>query len=575
MSDNSYNSAWDESVDVLIIGSGNGAMTAAICCHEMGQQNVLTIEKSKQFGGTSSISGGGVWIPTNRYALEAGAQDSLEEARDYLRSVIPVDEVSDELLDTYLENGPRVVDFLHNNTEHVRYESLEHYPDYFSDNPGAKPGHRSMEPAKINISRLGDEWQQLRLSHHMMWMFDNIAFNQTEANILVSRLKGWGTLTMKLIGKYLIDIPWRLKSKKSREIAMGCAGIARLRLAMKDRDLPLWLNTEMKELVQDDSGRICGVVAERDGKTIRIQASKAVVLACGGFEHNQAMREKYLPAPTNSEWSSGHKGNTGDGIDAGIAAGAATAMMDGAWWCTTISVPGEERPRLSIMEKSLPGLIQVNMSGERIANESQNYMTFLLELFDKHTEHHSNVPSYQIFDWNFRNKYVVGPILGKMTSEKKIPEEYFANDFLYKADTIEELAEKTGIDVDGLKESVRKMNEYSKTGKDLDLQRGDAHYDRYYGDPEVKPNPCLGPIDTAPFYAMKVDPGDFGTHGGLEINQHAQVLREDNSVIEGLYATGNVARAILPPYPGPGSTLGPAMTFAYQAAKNICGYQDH
>jgi len=571
---NKANNNWDESVDVVVVGSGNGAMTAAICCHEMGKKDVLTIEKSKQFGGTSAISGGGVWIPTNRYAMQAGAQDSLEDARAYLRSVIPEQEVSDSLLDTYLENGPKVVDFLHNKTDHVRYESLEHYPDYYSDNPGARPGHRSMEPAKINISQLGSEWKQLRLSHHMMWMFGKIAFNQVEANILVSRLKGWGGLTMKLMAKHFLDIPWRFKSKHSREIAMGCAGVARLRLSMIDRDLPLWLNTEMKELIADDSGRICGVVAERDGKRLRIEARDAVVLACGGFEHNQEMREKYLPAPTDASWSSGHKGNTGDGIRAGLDAGAATAMMDGAWWCTTISVPGEERPRLSIMEKSLPGLIQVNLRGERIANESQNYMTFLQELFAKHKNDTPNVPSYQIFDWNFRNKYIVGPILGKMTSEKSIPEEYFENDFLYKADTIEELAKLVGIDPAGLAESVRKMNDYAKTGKDLDLQRGDAHYDRYYGDPEVKPNPCLGPIDTAPYYAMKVDPGDFGTHGGLEINQHAQVLREDGSAIDGLYATGNVARAILPPYPGPGSTLGPAMTFAYQAAKNICGYTE-
>ncbi len=279
------NESWDHSVDILVVGSGNGAMTAAICCHDMGNKDVLTIEKSTQYGGTSSISGGGVWIPENRYAKEAGSEDSLEEARAYLRSVIPEKEVSDLLLDTYLENGPKVIDFLHHNTEHVRYESLEHYPDYYSDNPGAKPGHRSMEPAKINISKLGSEWKQLRLSHHMMWMFGKIAFNQVEANILVSRLKGWGGLTMKLMGKYFFDIPWRLKSKQSREIAMGCAGVARLRLAMIDKKLPLWLNTEMKELITDDNGRICGVVAEKDGQTMRIEAREAVVLACGGFEH--------------------------------------------------------------------------------------------------------------------------------------------------------------------------------------------------------------------------------------------------------------------------------------------------
>lgn len=565
---------WDHSVDVLVIGSGNGAMTSAICLHAMGIPDVLLVEKSTQYGGTSSISGGGVWIPCNRYAAAEGAEDSLKEAKAYLRSIIPPEIVSDELIDTFLENGPKMVDFLHENTATVRYESLEHYPDYFSNNPGAKTGHRSMEPAKLNISRLGKEWKSLRLSHHMMWMFGRIAFNQVEANILVGRLKGWKKITASLIGKYLLDIPWRLKSPHSREIAMGCAGVARLRLAMRERDLPLWLNTPMRSLISDDTGRVVGACVERNGQTIKVEARRGIILACGGFEHNQAMRERYLPAPTNREWSAGHTGNTGDGLQEGLRLGAKTALMNGAWWCTTISVPEEERPRLSIMEKSLPGMIQVNLRGERIANESQNYMTYLLELFEKHDESNPNVPSYQIFDSDFHNKYVVGPILGSMTKESAIPQAWFDNDFLYRAETLEALAEQTGIVAQGLRDTVSKMNEYARTGKDLDLQRGDAHYDRYYGDPKVKPNPCLGPIQKPPFYAMRVDPGDFGTHGGLEINRHAQVLRDDNTAIEGLYATGNVARAILPPYPGPGATLGPAMTFAYRAAKHISQYEE-
>ena len=565
---------WDHSVDILVVGSGNGAMTAAICSHAMGDKEVLTIEKSPRFGGTSAISGGGVWIPCNRYAKLAGAEDSISEARTYLRSVTPEGKVPDYLIDAFLENGPGMIDFLHDNTRQVRYESLAHYPDYYSNNEGAKTGHRSLEPEKLNISRLGDKWQQLQHSHHMMWMFDRIAMNQVEAAVLVSRSKGWLGITLRMLAKYVFDIPWRLKSKRSREIATGCAGIARLRLAMDDRQLPLWLNTEMQGLIQNQDGKITGAKVIKDGKTMLIRSKDAVILACGGFEHNQQMREQYLPVPTSTAWSAGHRGNVGAGIKAGQSVGAAIAMMDGAWWCTTISVPGEPSPRLSIMEKSLPGTIQVNLNGERIANESQNYMAYLLELFAKHNSDTPSVPSFQVFDSRYRNKYIVGPILGNMQPDWAVPADYFDGKFLFKSDTLDELAQQTGIDSEGLAATVAKMNEFAKTGKDLDLQRGDAHYDRYYGDPTVEPNPCLAPIDQAPFYAMKVDPGDFGTHGGLQINQNAQVIREDGSAIEGLYACGNCARAILPAYPGPGATLGPAMTFAYQAARHITAYRD-
>ena len=565
---------WDHSVDVLVVGSGNGAMTAAISANKMAGKDVLTIEKSAQFGGTSAISGGGVWIPCNRYAQAAGAEDSFDDAKAYLRSVIPEDQVADNLVDSFLRYGPRMIEFLHNNTQHVRYESLEHYPDYYSANDGAKNGHRSMEPAKLNISDLGDEWPDLRHSHHMMWLFDRIAINQVEASVLMTRAKGWVSVMAKMLVKYIIDIPWRLKTKRSREIATGCAGVARLRLAMQDQKLPLWLNTEMQSLISDDTGKVVGAKVLKNGKTMTIQARDGVVLACGGFEHNQSMREQYLPKPTNTAWSAGHKGNVGDGIRAGQTLGAATDMMDGAWWCTTISVPKEPAPRLSIIEKSLPGSVQVNLKGKRIANESQNYMAYLLELFDTHSEENPNVPSYQVFDSRYRNKYIVGPIMGNMQPDWAVPKDYFDGQFFFKADSLEDLAAQTGIDPLGLADTVSKMNDFAITGKDLDLKRGDSVYDRYYGDPEITPNPCLAAIDKPPYYAMVVNPGDFGTHGGLAINEHAQVLRADGSAINGLYACGNCARAILPAYPGPGATLGPAMTFAYQAAKHITGYDD-
>ncbi len=567
------NSQWDHSVDVVVVGSGNGAMTAALCCYEMGSKDVLVIEKADKFGGTSSLSGGGVWIPCSHYAFEAGANDSPEEAREYLRNTIP-DYVPGEMIDTYIAEGPKMLRFMHDRTQ-MRYESLGMYPDYYTDLPGAREGHRSMEPAPVNISDLGDDWSTLRQTHHMMYLFDRIAMTQKEAHVLVTKGKGWMGLTMKLIWGYISDLGWLFKDKRGRRLACGSAGTARLRLSMQDRNMPLWLNTSMEEIISDDSGRVVGIVVKKDGKSQRIETKKGLILAAGGFEANQEMREQYLPKPTNKDWSAACPTNTGDAHRAGIALGAATQQMDQAWWCTTFSAPGEPQPRLAIMEKSLPGSCVVNMAGKRIANESQNYMAYQTEFFEKHSDDNPCYPSWFVFDRRFRTSYIVGPLLDNQARpDSAIPKEFFDEGFLVKADTIEELARQTGIDEAGLKETVANMNEYAKTGEDKEFKRGSTAYDRYYGDETITPNPCLAPIDEAPFYAMQIDPGDFGTRGGMVTNTKAQVVKEDGSVIPGLYAIGNCSAAILPTYPGPGATLGPAMTHGYLAAKDITGYND-
>ena len=255
--------------------------------------------------------------------------------------------------------------------------------------------------------------------------------------------------------------------------------------------------------------------------------------------------------------------------------GARMHRLDEAWWCNTISVPGEEIPRLSIMEKSYPGSIVVNPAGERFSNESQNYMAFQQETFRKHSEENPCHPAWQVFDARFRASYFVGPLYNsRFRPDWAIPKRYEAEGFFARADSVRELARKIGVDPEGLAKTVSNMNEYARSGVDPELHRGDSAYDRYYGDPRVTPNPCLGPVETAPFYAIRVDPGDFGTQGGMVTNVDAQVMHEEGHAIEGLYAIGNCSAPTLPCYPGPGSTLGPAMTFAYQAAKALSGYRE-
>lgn len=564
---------WDYSFDIVVIGSGNAALTAALCNYEMGSKNILIVEKTEQYGGTSAIGGGGVWIPCNHYALAAGADDSLEDALSYLKSTTPEGAVDETMQRTFLENGPKMMRFLHDKTD-ARYVSLGEYPDYYSDAPGARLGHRSVEPETLDITQLQDEGDLLRGSHYMMHILGMVPITQQEAHIFTAQLKGWMLLAMKLVFGHLLDLPRRLKRKRSRRAAEGMAGVARLALSVEKRSIPLWLGATMTDLIEKD-GRITGVVINRDGKSLNIMARKAVILGSGGFERNQAMREKYLPKPTSTEWTSGSHGNTGGPIEIALNKGATVKAMDGAWWCTMIKVPGEDLPRLSIMEKSYPGSVVINRDGKRIANESMNYQKYVQECFEAQEQGTPVDPLWLVFDASFRYKYLVGPLMtGKMMPDRFLPKHFFSPEFLTKADTIEELARQTGIDQTGLLDTVSKMNAYARTGEDLEFQRGSFHYDRYYGDPEVEPNNCLAPIETGPFYAIRLYLGDFGTSGGLAINTDAQVLRDDGSVIEGLYAAGNCTAPVLPTYPGPGATLGPAMTFAYQAAKHINNFSD-
>ena len=564
---------WNYEFDVVVVGSGNGALTAALCSHDGGAKT-LVIEKSSHFGGTSATSGGGVWIPNNRYAKAENVDDSDQDARNYINSVSPEGMIKDELIETYISEGPRMIDYLHENSQ-VKYRNLAHYPDYFPDNTGGKEGNRSMEPEPIFGTELGDDLGNLR-EQHPQTAFTmgpiNMNFTQVEGQLLLGALPGWKTQFAKLFTKYILDFAMRLKwGWKDRRLTMGNAGIARLILSLKDRKVDLWTLTAMTDLV-DESGKVIGIKATKDGSSINIKANKGVILAAGGFERDQDLRDKYLPKPSNAEWSAANIHNTGDALKAALKLGADTHQMDTGWWSTTMKVPGQEKGWLSMVDKSMPGNYTVNKNGERFSNESQNYVSFVNDMFAKFDEGNPCAPCYMIFDSNFRKNRPCGPLLqGSMQPDSQVPKEWWTPSFLSKGETLEELAEIVGIDPDGLRATQAKVNGYAVTGKDLELQRGDSAYDRYYGDPSVTPNPCLAPLKEGPFYCMVLYPGEMGTAGGLVIDTHARVLKQDGQPIAGLYACGNVTTALLPTYPGPGSTLGPAMTFGYLAAKDITG----
>ncbi len=557
---------WDQEYDVVVVGSGGGGMTAALVAQGHGLKAVV-VEKSDKYGGTSAVSGGGIWIPCNDDIARTGGSDSFDEALTYLKGLIG-DEVPQERLEAYLRNAPEMVRYLRK-TFDVRYSNVPKYPDYYPNHPGGKEGWRSMQPEAFDAALLGAEFDHQRESFKGTLLMGRIAMDQVEAHTLFSRGPGWVWLTIKMLLKYWLDFGWRRKTHRDRRQVLGQGMVAALRYAMLKNNVPLQLNTGLESLIEE-GGRVAGVCVKQNGRTLRYRARRGVVLACGGFESNQQMREQYLQAPTKVEWTAAPPINHGDGIRAGQALGAATRHMDLTWGSPTVRKPGAAQQITLFVERGMPGCVAVNRKGQRFVNEAAAYPDFRNAMYADDAKGNGTVPCWLVFDATFRYKYPMGIFLpGQIEPDSKLPKDWLDNVY-YRADSIDALAAKIGVDALGLTQTIEKMNGYAKTGVDLEFHKGETAIDRYYSDPSVKPNTCLGPIIKPPFYAVKMDAGEIGTKGGLLTDEHARVLREDGSVIAGLYATGNTSAAVMgPTYAGAGSTLGPAMTFAYVAVRDM------
>jgi len=562
MSDNKAATNWDYTVDILVVGSGGGAMAAAVCAHDRGAKTML-IEKDEYYGGSTAMSGGALWIPNNHLMEDAGVQDSPEESLTYLKHTTQGN-VAEDRLQAYVQYAPEMIKVLCE-TSRLELQALPEYSDYYPEAPGGKPGARTIEPLNFDARLLGEEFHRMREPSLQTLIMKRIAMTAKQGHVLLCRSPGWGSLTFKLMAGYWFDLGGRVKSKRDRNLALGNALVGMLRLSLMERDVPIWLKTRAQELIIEE-GRVVGVVAERGEETVRIRAEKAVVLGAGGFESDDQMRKKYLPNPTETAWTCGSPCNTGDAIRMGLQVSAALEWMDDAWWGPTTVVPGEDQARMLVVEKSLPGCVFVNQRGERFVDEAAPYIDIVNAMYENHKPDSPCVPAYMVFDATYRKKYPCGPFLqSSQQPDWRLPKE-LKQGYLKKDNTLAGLAEQMGIDPAGLEATIEKMNAYAVTGKDLDFQKGDSLYDRYYGDANVEPNPCLAPVDTSPFYGLEIQAGDLGTKGGLKTDARARVLNESGEVIPGLYAIGNCSGSVTGrTYPGAGSTIGPAMTFGYLA----------
>lgn len=546
------------SVDIAIVGSGAGGMTAALAVHEAGL-SALVIEKTRYYGGSTARSGGGIWIPCNHLMRAAGVADSFDEARTYLQGTVgersPL--ASREM---FLSQSVKMIQWLDRKSD-LQCSYMQGYADYYPELPGGKVQGRALEPRLFDGNALGADLARLRPP--VIPIPAGLTFTAGEYKQLGLVMRTWqGRGTALRIGLRLLGA--RLTGRKM--LMMGQALIGRLRLSLKKRGIPVWLDAPMKELIVE-GGRITGVRVEKDGQPVEVIARKGVILAAGCFAHNLDMRLKYQKQPVTTRWTVASEGNTGDGILAGQRVGAAVDLMDEAWWGPS-SLPPDTAPFFHVAERGFPGLIMVNQKGRRFTNESASYVEVVQAMYRLHTDDDPHIPCWFVFDQRYRNHYVFSSLFPR----QPVPKEMLDSGYVRKADTLAELAGQLGMDATTLEATVTRFNGHARAGVDPDFGRGDSAYNRYFGDPTNKPHPNLAPIDQAPFYAVQVVAGDLGTKGGLVTDEYARVRREDGSLIEGLYCVGNNSASVMgTTYPGPGCTIGPAMTFGYVAARHAAG----
>lgn len=545
--------------DAIIVGSGAAGLTAAVTAARKGLK-VLVVEKTHVFGGTTAISGGGIWIPGNHHQRAAGIPEPEGAARKYIQGVVGAD-LRNEVLDAYLQAGPEMVRFLEDKTE-VCFALADHSPDWHPEIEGFSKEGRLLRPLEYRTAKLNGHVDELRdprseFNAPMGFMVDLPDLPHLDQ--MKSSAKSM-LYMLKIIGQYGVDK--LLGRRRGSRITMGNALAARLLRSALDAGVTLWRDTPVKALVAGPDG-VTGVQVERNGATETLTARKGVVLASGGFSANEQLRRAYMPYP-DQHISIMAGCNTGDGMNMGLEAGGVvdgTNVANGVW--SVVSTMKKEDGSTAIyahlIDMAKPGCIAVDKDGKRFGNEASN-------VFVEYMHKAGAVPARLVADAEFVKKYGLGLCLpGAMGLKKLVKAGY-----LVEAATLDELAAKIGVDAAGLQATVATMNGYAQTGKDPDFHKGDSFLDRDLGDYRHGPNPCLGPVQTGPFYSVQIFPGDGSTTVGLKIDGEARVLTNDGRVIPGLYAAGLDANSIWRGNaPAHGCNVGPAMTLGYIAARSL------
>jgi len=560
-----------DSYDVIVVGSGAAGAMAALRSAELGL-SVLIVEKARKYGGTSATSGGVMWIPNHQLAPN---DDSREQALEYLTKLIEIP-VQRDRLEAYVDQGPEMIRFLKSLGLPLATAA---WPDYFPHVPGAR-ADRSIVCDTFDGRELGDRFTLMREQYTRFKLLNRYAMDLPEFFAISTRGQGWVRAFLKILWRYWTDIGTRLQTRRDRRFTTGSALMGPIYKHIFARGVEMRLDTRLDALVLSN-GEVSGVKVSHFGRGYEIHARCGVVLCAGGFEWNQELRDRFLPVPGLTRHSSSPEdANRGEALIAGMEIGAATEHTGDAWWIPTMHMP---MPRASNFEEihqaafdvGRPHSVCVNRNGLRFVDEACGYDEFGEAMVADQLKTGANTPCWLVFDATFRRKFSAGGFMPTAIMPDWIIAPDCWDHYIFRADSIEALAAKIGVPVAALRQTVANMNQYAHSGVDPEFGRGGNDYDRMFGDPTVTPNPCLGPIQSAPFYAVPINLGDLGSKGGLKADARARVLGTDGQPIPGLYAAGNnTGSPFGNRYPGAGGTIGPAMTFGFVAANDIAGRRD-
>lgn len=541
---------WDRTVDVAVIGSGGSGLLAALRASET-VDDVLVLEKANVVGGTTAVSGAGMWLPNSRPVVEAvGEKRDHKKLKTHLRRAIG-ERVPEDLVDAFLNTSPEVVEYMEERTG-LEFQ-FTGYPDYHTDWPGGNEDGNMIEPTLFDGTRLGDNLDDIRDDPH-----HPLPTPVTDIYRNGGHAKFWENA----------DFDDLYQKKEEGWLATGNALVAGLYEACLDADVVFELDAPANELITNGN-TVVGVAAEVDDQGLLVGAD-SVIVAAGGMEWDEEMCENFLRGPLTAPASP--PTSEGGGIRMGMDVGAKLGNTNEAWWFPTGRVPGDEWEdgsplyRMVWGPRTLPGSIMINEAGERFCNEAGNYhdLTKTFHDFDPHEYGYENIPAYAVVDAEYRRNYRILSV--SPTDDDP--------DWLPKADTLEGLAEQLDIDPGAFLETVEQFNEHAREGEDPEFHRGERAYDRFVGDPDAE-HPNLGPVDEPPFYAIEIHPGAIGTKGGLVTNPDGRVLGVDESPIDGLYAASNSTAHVMGiGYVGAGATLGPNVVFGYRAGRSAARHAE-
>lgn len=557
--------------DVLVAGSGAGGFSAAITARTQGL-DVVMVEKEPLFGGTTCYSAGVIWVPASAEAKAAGISDSPSEALRYLESIAG-NRLDKARARAFVDTAAEMLAFLQANTD-VRYGVVPTWADYEPDLPGGSKGGRSLAPEPFDGRRLGPRFDQIRPPLASMMLLGGMMVGRTDLPHLFKMTRSAKAFAhvAGMMARYGRD---RVRWKRGTRLTNGNALIAALALSAEEKGIPLWLGAPVKRLTVE-GGRATGAIVERAGREVVITARRGVVLACGGFPGDAALKARLYGHLANGgrgsteHWSLPPATNSGDGIRLGGIAGGVLHedVHNPAAWTPVSFVPqpnGSRLPFPHFIDRGKPGYLAVDRRGRRFVNESKSYHVFVPAMIEA-CRGDERVECWNICDHKAIRAFGLGAAPPRPGS--LMP--YLRSGYIVSGTTPEALAEKAGIDPRGLAETIRHYNEGARRGEDPAFRRGTDAYQRFNGSPDHGPNPCVAPLATPPYYAVRLVPGDIGTFAGLRTDASARVIDKDGAVIPGLFAVGNDMASVMGgTYPGAGITLGPALTFGYIAGRTL------